>query len=117
VLKTPNRDELEKAVHARIRSVLAESGREVGTIRGGDGLNAALGLTSLDLATVVAELESDLGVDPFARIVSITSVRSVDDLIQAYLKAYDPSAAEAAEDRDLLEASRRGGARRTRRSV
>lgn len=117
MLKTPSPAELEKAVHARIRSVLAESGKEVNVIRGDDGLNAALGLTSLDLATVVAELESDLGVDPFARITSITSVRSVDDLIEAYLKAYDPQATEAAEDRDLLEASRRGDARRTRRSA
>jgi acyl carrier protein len=115
VLKAPGRGDLEKVVHVKIRSVLAERGGAVELIRGGDGLNAVLGLTSLDLATVVAELESALGVDPFARIVSITSVRSVDDLVEAYQKALDPQSEGAAEDQDLLEASRRGSLRRARR--
>jgi hypothetical protein len=106
VLKAPGRGDLEKVVHVKIRSVLAERGGAVELIRG---------LTSLDLATVVAELESALGVDPFARIVSITSVRSVDDLVEAYQKALDPQSEGAAEDQDLLEASRRGSLRRARR--
>ncbi len=114
MLKTLSRIELEKVVYDKIRSVLAERDSDVGVIRGVDGLNAVLGLTSLDLATVVAELESAFGVDPFARLVPITSVRSVDDLVEAYLKAFAPETG-AEDDRELLEASRRGSARRARR--
>ena len=55
-----------------------------------DKLNATLGLTSLDLAFLVAELEAELGVDPFAKLVSITSVRSVGDLVRAYQQAFFP---------------------------
>jgi acyl carrier protein len=115
VLKAPSRADLEKVVHTKIRSVLAERGRAIELIRGGDGLNAVLGLTSLDLATLIAELESALGVDPFARIVSITSVRSVDDLVEAYHKAQDPESEGPVEDQGLPEASRRGILRRARR--
>jgi hypothetical protein len=55
-------------------------------------LSATLGLSSLDLAFVVAELEAELGVDPFAKLVSITSVRSVGDLVRAYQQALFPEA-------------------------
>ena len=117
MLKGASRADLEKIIHAKIRSVLAERDSDVEAIHGGDKLNAVLGLTSLDLATVVAELDAALGVDPFARIVSITSIRTVDDLVEAYLRARDPQIQEAAEHKDLLEASRRGASRRTRRGV
>jgi acyl carrier protein len=117
VLKTPSRTELEETIYGKIRSVLAERDSDVRVIHSRDSLNAVLGLTSLDLATVVAELESALGVDPFARVVSITSVRTVDDLVEAYLKAYIPDANGVENDEGLLEASRRGGVRRARRGA
>jgi acyl carrier protein len=112
-MKEPMRAELESVIGEKIRMLLEERGGEVPAIRGSDTLNGALGLSSLDLAIVVAELESALGVDPFSRIVSITSVRSVDDLVEAYLKAYQP-AKPAGDDEDLLEAARRARGRRAR---
>ena len=109
--------ELENVIHEKIRMLLEERGGDVPAIHGADTLNGALGLSSLDLAIVVAELESALGVDPFSKIVSITSVRSVDDLVEAYLKAYLPQTKPEEQDEDLLEAARRARGRRARRGA
>jgi hypothetical protein len=114
VLQGPTRAELEKVIHGKIRMLLEERGSEIPAIHGIDTLNGALGLSSLDLAILVAELESALSVDPFSKIVSITSVRSVDDLVEAYLKAYLPQTKSEKEDEDLLEAARRARGRRAR---
>jgi acyl carrier protein len=113
--KRPTRAELEAVIHEKIRMALEERGGGIPAIHGADTLNGALGLSSLDLAIVVAELESALGVDPFSRIVPITSVRSVDDLVEAYLKAYLPPKPEA--DEDLVEAARRARGRRARQGA
>jgi acyl carrier protein len=45
-----------------------------------------LGLGSLDYAGLVAALEMALDVDPFASETSITSIRTVGDLCEAYVK-------------------------------
>ena len=110
------RAELQNVIHEKIRMLLEERGSDVPVIHGADSLNGVLGLSSLDLAIVVAELESALGVDPFSKIVSITSVRSVDDLVEAYLKAYLPQQPEN-QDGDLLEAARRARGRRARQGA
>jgi len=111
----PGRTELEAVIREKIRAVLEERGGAVPAIRGADTLNGALGFSSLDLAIVVAELESTLGVDPFLRIVPITSVRTVEDLVEAYLKAYLPLKPEA--DDGLAEAARRARLRRARQGA
>lgn len=113
--KGPTRAELEAVIHDKIRMLLDERGGALPAIHGPDTLNGALGLSSLDLAIVVAELESALGVDPFSRIVPITSVRSVDDLVEAYLKAYLPQKTD--KDEDLIEAARRARGRRARQGA
>jgi acyl carrier protein len=115
MLKAPTRGELEIVIHEKIRMLLEERGDDVPVIHGADSLNGALGLSSLDLAIVVAELESALGVDPFSKLVSITSIRSVDDLVGAYLEAYLPQTKPPEKDEDLLEAARRAHGRRARR--
>ena len=81
----------------------------------GDKLNATLGLSSLDLAVIVAELEIELGTDPFAKLVPITSVRSVDDLVDAYRKALLPDANTPEPDNELAAAMQRAERRRTRK--
>jgi acyl carrier protein len=48
-------------------------------------LTTELGLESLDLAQLVAVLEEQLGVDPFAT-TAMTNVRTVGDLCAAYRK-------------------------------
>jgi acyl carrier protein len=113
--QAPTRGELETVIREKIRMLLEERGDDVPAIHGADSLNGALGLSSLDLAIVVAELESELGVDPFSKIVSITSIRSVDDLVGAYLEVYLPHTKPTREDEDLQQAAGRARDRRARR--
>jgi acyl carrier protein len=109
---TPAR--IESIVHDRIRAVLAERDGERVALSGADKLNATLGLSSLDLAVLVSELESEIGIDPFAKLVSITSVRSVDDLVSAYRVAAFPDRRPGGTDRQLSAALERAQTRRAR---
>src|SRR5215217_3628940 len=104
-------EQIEMLVHDRIHAVLKERFVEVPGISAADKLNATLGLTSLDLAFIVSNLEAELGVDPFSKLVSITSVRSVDDLVRAYQKAFFPDA-EPATSNDIAEAAQRADLRK-----
>ena len=115
MLTTPTLGEIESIVHERIRVLLAERGGEAGRLSGNEKLSATLGLSSLDLALLVAELEAQLGVDPFAKLVSITSVRSVDDLVRAYQQAFFPELQLRGEDDAVAAAVKRAHTRRARR--
>jgi acyl carrier protein len=115
MLTAPTLAQIESIVHGRIRAVLAERVGEVARLSGTDKLSATLGLSSLDLAFLVAELEAELGVDPFAKLVSVTSVRSVDDLVRAYQQAFFPELRRGAEDGAMAAAVKRAQTRRARR--
>ncbi|MEV8225494.1 acyl carrier protein [Streptomyces sp. NPDC079167] len=52
-----------------------------------------LGLNSLMLAQLLIELEAELDVDPFAEQFSITDMRTVQDLVDAYDRALAAGAA------------------------
>jgi acyl carrier protein len=112
VLTPPTLAQIESIVHGRIRAVLAERGSEIRPFSGVEKLNATLGLSSLDLALIVAELEAELGVDPFARLVSITSVRSVKDLVRAYQQAFFPELGRGGNDDAIAAALKRAQTRR-----
>ncbi len=107
------RSQIETLVHDRIRALLHERFGEPRAFSGSDKLNATLGLSSLDLAFLVSDLEAELGVDPFAKLVSITSVRSVDDLVHAYQQAFFPEPEKA--DDALATAGARAELRKARR--
>ena len=113
MLTAPTLGQIESIVHERIRAILAERAEEVAHLSGTEKLSATLGLSSLDLALLVAELEAQLGVDPFAKLVSITSVRSVDDLVRAYQQAFFPEL-ERREDHAITAAVKRAQTRRAR---
>ena len=115
MLTAPTLAQIESIVHGRIRAVLAERVGDVARLSGTDKLSATLGLSSLDLAFVVAELEAELGVDPFAKLVSITSVRSVGDLVRAYQLAFFPELQRRGEDDAVAAGVKRAQARRARR--
>jgi len=115
MLTAPTLAQIESIVHGRIRAVLAERAGEVARLSGTDKLIATLGLSSLDLAFLVAELEAELGVDPFAKLVSITSVRSVGDLVRAYQQALFPELQRSGEDDAMATAVNRAQTRRARR--
>jgi acyl carrier protein len=115
MLTAPTLMQIESIVHGRIRAILAERVGEVGCLSGTDKLSATLGMSSLDLALLVAELEAELGVDPFAKLVSITSIRSVEDLVKAYQQAFFPELAHGGEDETVAAAVKRARTRRARR--
>ena len=114
MLTAPTLAQIESIVHGRIRAVLAERVGEVARLSGTDKLSATLGLSSLDLALLVAELEAQLGVDPFAKLVSITSVRSVDDLVRAYQQAFFPELQRREDHAITAAAVKRAQTRRAR---
>lgn len=115
MLTAPGPDHIETVVHDRIRTILAERGGEIGRLSGAEKLSDGLGLSSLDLAFLVADLEAALGVDPFAKHVSITSVRSVADLVRAYQQAFHPEIRREGDSEAIAAAAKRGRTRRTRR--
>jgi acyl carrier protein len=115
VLTAPTLGQIEATVHERIRAILAERAEEVAHLSGTEKLSATLGLSSLDLALLVAELEAQLGVDPFAKLVSITSVRSVGDLVRAYQQALFPELERGGDEHAVAAAVKRAQTRRTRR--
>jgi acyl carrier protein len=115
MLTAPTLAQIESIVHGKIQAVLAERVGEPIGLSGADKLNATLGLTSLDLAFLVADLEAELGIDPFAKLVSITSVRSVADLVRAYQQAFFPELQREGEDEAIAAAVKRAQTRRARR--
>ena len=115
MLTAPTLGQIEATVHERIRAILAERAEEVANLSGTEKLSATLGLSSLDLALLVAELEAQLGVDPFAKLVSITSVRSVGDLVRAYQQALFPELERSGDEHAVAAAVKRAQTRRTRR--
>jgi acyl carrier protein len=117
MLTTLTPDGLRTVIHGRIRSVLKERFGEDRAFSAHDKLAATLGLSSLDLALLVADLEAELGVDPFAKLVSITSVRSVEDLERAYQHAFFPDTGAPPPDDGLAAAADRARTRRSRRQA
>jgi acyl carrier protein len=79
----PTPAQIEAAVHQAIADVLERAGRQPGAIDNDSPL-LAVGLTSLDLAAVIAVLQSRLKVDPFFVRKAITDMRTVGDLCRAY---------------------------------
>ena len=78
-----NESVVQSVVHAEIRDLLAEAGTELETLTGSERLHE-LGLSSLMLARLIIQLESGLGVDPFAEDLMLSEIDSVSELIAAY---------------------------------
>jgi acyl carrier protein len=79
----PTSAEIEETVRRAIAELLERNDRPVQPI-GNDDLLISTGLTSLDLAALVAKLERIWKVDPFLEAVAITEIRTVGDLCRAY---------------------------------
>jgi acyl carrier protein len=75
--------EIEATIHRTIVEVLELGGKPVPHFDAEDDL-IATGLSSLDLAGLVAKLERRWKIDPFLEAKAITEVRTVGDLCRAY---------------------------------
>ena len=106
MLIAPTPAQIESTVHDKIRAILVARGSHSDRLSGIEKLSATLGLSSLDLAFLVA--------DPFAKLVSITSIRSVGDLVRAYQKACFPDLMSSEKDDSIPTAVKRAQTRRAR---
>ncbi|MFZ5895447.1 MAG: hypothetical protein ACOY0T_30605 [Myxococcota bacterium] len=93
-----------------LREKEAYQGKPLPDITSQQRLGPDLGLTSLDLARLIACLELRLKADPFQELVPITSVRSVGDVCQAYVKFFSGAKSDGSED-ELEQARARARAR------
>src|SRR5262245_29907306 len=90
-------DPLQRTIHALILRIVQEKYPETVGVENGQGLTAGLGLDSLDIARIIAVLELQLGVDPFASLFAITDMRTVGDLCAAYRTALCSSEGASSE--------------------
>ncbi|MCP4346403.1 MAG: acyl carrier protein [Desulfobacterales bacterium] len=74
----------ESVVHEVILKIAAEKKLDIKNIQNSQTLVADIGFKSIDLARIIAILESKLGVDPFSELVPITNIQTVGDLCNAY---------------------------------
>jgi hypothetical protein len=79
----PTDGEIGETIRLAIVDLLQHRGRPVPSFDDHD-LLVATGLTSLDLAALIARLEQRWKVDPFLEAVPITEVRTIADLCRAY---------------------------------
>jgi acyl carrier protein len=106
--------EILKLLEEELRLILDEAGRPARRVSAEDRLGDDLGLKSLDLARLVAALEVQTGADPFQELVSITSIRTIGDLLEAYRRFFADDGGE--HDGELLAAQQRAMARKNDRS-
>jgi acyl carrier protein len=106
---------IERMIHEEIRHILDERDEQMPDIANAALLYADLGLTSLDLAQLVAVLETQLQADPFEHLVAITEIRTVGDLCQAYQRLVVGEMHPSATPDVLLVSQQRAQARRARR--
>ena len=77
---------IDSTVFSCVNQVISEKCLPAMPCVGTQTLVDDLGLESLDIATIIARLELDLGVEPFIEEFSITDIRTIADLIFAFEK-------------------------------
>jgi acyl carrier protein len=80
------KSEVQSTVYAEIRGLLSEAGTDISGLTGAEPLHE-LGLSSLLLARLIIQLESAVGIDPFAEDVVLSDIGSVDELVALYENA------------------------------
>ncbi len=88
---------LNETILAVVLDVVQDKSPEIEAVRPDQMLVEDLGLRSLDLARIIAKLEMKLGVDPFAELVAVTSIRTPGDLMAAYGKCFSTDEQTAPE--------------------
>jgi acyl carrier protein len=100
-------EDVEQVVLDVVAGVAREKSAAVSAVEADQTLVDDLGLRSLDLARIIAKLELKLGVDPFAEMVAVTSIRTVGDLCAAYARAFEEG--EEGEEEEETEAEDQAG--------
>jgi acyl carrier protein len=77
---------VKETIYGALKSIQEENMYKSLALENGTKIVNDLGFTSLDVAQLIAMLEIELGVDPFAQGMSIMDVRSIGELQDAYEK-------------------------------
>jgi len=117
MLKVRNENDIAAEIEKQIHTLLTEKALPVRKLDPKDRLSDSLGLSSLDLAILVSELELSFGADPFATLVPITDIRTFGDLTNAYRLALLPQKHQDTETNELAQAADRARRRVTRRET
>ena len=83
--RRPTDTEIEDVINRTIVELLDRAGKPVPPFGGEDDL-ISTGLSSLDLAALVAKLARRWSIDPFLETTVITEIRTVGDLYNVYQK-------------------------------
>jgi acyl carrier protein len=109
-------EDVEQVVVDVVGGVAREKSASIESVEADQTLVDDLGLRSLDLARIIAKLELKLGVDPFAEMVAVTSIRTVGDLCAAYARCFEEDTVleeeaeeEAEEEEDQTKTAPRAG--------
>ena len=78
------RSHAREKICTAIAEILAQNRRDPRSLEDSDSLVNDLGFASLDVAQLIAVLEMDLGVDPFARGASLSEISTVGKLVALY---------------------------------
>ena len=73
-----------EAIHGAIAEIIAQNRMQPRALADSDGLHRDLGFASLDVAQLIAVLEIELGVDPFACGASLKEIGTVGQLVALY---------------------------------
>ena len=107
--------DIDDVVRAELERFLAASSRTGVPIARSERLTEGLGMTSFELAELVARLNRRLSADPFRTSLALTDVRTVEDLCRAY-RGQPAGVSVPPGKQDELEASlKRAQARRANR--
>ena len=80
-----NSKDIEQTIIRHIKELSEENGRSVSEVAKDQSIMEDLGLTSLQIATLVSFLETELEVDPFATgNIGIMDISTVGELCSAY---------------------------------
>ena len=103
-------ENIEQTVFDVIAKVAEEKGLDLKTVGLTQKLVTDIGFKSIDLARIIAIMEIKLCVDPFSKLVPITSIQTVGDLCDAYQLCFADDQ-DAACKPDFERSESRGEAR------
>ena len=80
-----DKSEVKEVVVKYLKELSEENGKTLTEVEDNQSIMDDLGLTSLQFATLISFLETDLNKDPFEDgSISVTDIRTVGELCEAY---------------------------------
>ena len=107
--------DVDRIVLEEVGVLLAECSRSRDGVSLDDALEADLGLSSLEIVRLIERIAAALTVDALASAVSITDIRTVEDLCRVYHDVLAGGAKDAAAIAALREGQAEAQARRAKR--